>query len=222
MRWHQNSSYGFVQRPLSGRTGFALVELLVAISVLAIIAVLGWRGLDTIVRSRVILMSELEQMRGLQLAFAQLQNDCANLVDPTDIGGRAVLAAQQGRLTLVRSTLMENQPSRLAVIAYRFKEGKLTRQATVGTRSLAELDAMWASALREAAIALPIKLQSDVTDMKMRLWATDGTGWRDIDAGLLVAPASSTGRLELAGLEVELMLGNSDKKVVKTFLLGPV
>jgi general secretion pathway protein J len=33
--------------------GFTLIELLVAITILAIVAVLGWRGLDGIVRARV-------------------------------------------------------------------------------------------------------------------------------------------------------------------------
>ena len=32
--------------------GFTLIELLVAIGILAMVAVLGWRGLDSIVRSR--------------------------------------------------------------------------------------------------------------------------------------------------------------------------
>ena len=61
--------------------GLTLVELLVAISVLGIVATLGWRGLDSITRARASLNRELEQARGLQLAFAQLQTDCANAAD---------------------------------------------------------------------------------------------------------------------------------------------
>ena len=63
----------------SRRGGFTLIELLVAISILAIVAVLGWRGLDGIIRSRESLTAKMEQTRGLQLAFAQLQSDCASL-----------------------------------------------------------------------------------------------------------------------------------------------
>ena len=43
--------------------GLTLVELLVAISVLGFVAVLGWRGLDSIVRARIALTSDLEQTR---------------------------------------------------------------------------------------------------------------------------------------------------------------
>ncbi|MEN3295328.1 MAG: ral secretion pathway protein, partial [Burkholderiales bacterium] len=40
---------------MTNKRGFTLVELLIAISVLAMVAVLGWRGLDSIVRARVAL-----------------------------------------------------------------------------------------------------------------------------------------------------------------------
>src|SRR5688572_2156228 len=105
------------------RRGFTLIELLVAISVLAIVAVLGWRGLDTIIRARVALNNELAHTRGLQLAFAQMQSDCGQIAVATNIGGRPVLVTQPGRLTLVRMVFAENQPSRLQVVAYRVRDG---------------------------------------------------------------------------------------------------
>ena len=44
--------------------GFTLVELLVAVAVLAIVAVLGWRGLDGIIRSRQALTEQMDQLPG--------------------------------------------------------------------------------------------------------------------------------------------------------------
>ena len=77
----------------SRHRGLTLVELLVAISVLGFVAVLGWRGLDSIVRARIALTSELEQTRGMQLAFAQLQSDCEHLASPSIMPDRVPLAA---------------------------------------------------------------------------------------------------------------------------------
>ena len=106
-----------VVSPPVGHKGLTLIELLVAISMLALIAVLGWRGLDSIVRARVALTDDLEQTRGMQLAFAQLQSDCAHLAGTAVLPKRMPLLVEQGRLTLVRALFSDNQPSRLQVVA---------------------------------------------------------------------------------------------------------
>ena len=80
--------------------GMTLVELLVAMTVMAFIAVLGWRGLDSITRARISLNEELAQTRGLQLTFAQMQTDCMNVVNPAEIDGRQALEIDQVRISL--------------------------------------------------------------------------------------------------------------------------
>src|SRR5512134_270906 len=83
----------------SGNNGLTLIELLVAISVLSLITILGWRGLDSIVRARIALTDDLEQTRGMQLAFAQLQSDCAHLYSSPSLPAPMPLFAEQGRLS---------------------------------------------------------------------------------------------------------------------------
>jgi general secretion pathway protein J len=152
--------------------GLTLVELLVAISVLGFVAVLGWRGLDSIVRARIALTSDLEQTRGMQLAFAQLQSDCAHLVSPSALPNKVPLAVEQGRLTLVRTVFADNQPSRLQVIAYRVTDGVLTRRESAATRDLRELDTLWLTAANDTDTSQAVVLQSDVTALTMRLWVS--------------------------------------------------
>jgi general secretion pathway protein J len=202
------------------RTGFTLIELLVAISILAVVAVLGWRGLDGIVRARVALTSDLEQTRGMQLAFAQLQSDGEHIANTANIAGRPVLAVDDGRLTLVRTTFTENQPSRLEVVAYRIRDGVLERRESIATRELAELDAIWSATLGDTDTAQAVTLQTNVAAMTMRYWAGNGP-WATVTGGAQAAQGTA-GLNQATGLELELTLTGRDGGMRKVFLLGAV
>jgi len=208
--------------------GLTLVELLVAISVLGFVAVLGWRGLDSIVRARIALTSDLEQTRGMQLAFAQLQSDCAHLVSPSALPNRIPLAVGQGQLTLVRTVFADNQPSRLQVIAYRVRDGVLSRRESAATRDLRELDTLWQTAVNDTdtgqapfdKLRTGVTLQSDVAAMTMRLWINGG--WRtEADAVITIGGSTATPSIP-TGLEVTMQLRGRDTGMLKIFLLGAV
>lgn len=200
------------------RRGFTLVELLVAISVLAIVAVLGWRGLDSIIRARVSLTTELSETRGLQLAFAQMQSDAGHIAPANVVAGRPVLSAQANGLTLVRQVFSENQPSRVQVVAYRVRDGALTRRESVATRDLRELDAAWTAALSDGARSQAVVLHSSIAEMGIRTWI-DGAGWRTVDSPLPQAAPGGRPPAE-TGLEVALQLRDRPARMVKLFLLG--
>lgn len=196
--------------------GFTLIELLVAITIMAIVAVLGWRGLDTIIRSRVALNNELEQTRGLQLAFAQMQSDTGHIAKMEDIGKRPVLSVQPGRLTMVRMVFAENQPSRAQVITYRIDGGVLTRRESVATRDLQALDAAWIAALGDTADVPAVALHTGVEAMAMRSWVD--REWRPAGAEGATGPGGTM--IPPTGLEVSLRLRDRPENLVKVFLLG--
>jgi len=199
--------------------GLTLVELLVAISVLGFVAVLGWRGLDSIVRARIALTSNLEQTRGMQLTFAQMQSDCAQLASPTVLSGRVPLAVRQGQITMVRMVYADNQPSRMQVISYRVNDGLLTRRESPATRDLRELDTFWQSAISDTDTSQPVALQSDVAAMTVRLWVNGN--WQTNTAAVTTAGVPATQPVP-TGLEVTLLLRGRDNGMLKIFLLGAV
>ncbi len=204
--------------------GLTLVELLVAISVLGFVAVLGWRGLDSIVRARIALTSNLEQTRGMQLAFAQLQSDCAHWASPYVLPNRLPLATGPGHLTLIRTVFADNEPTRLQVIAYRVNDGVLTRRESIATRDLRVLDAMWLAAENDTDTSPPVVLQSDVAAMTMRLWVSGGNDWL-ADASMLTPslnPGTPATPPAPAGLEITLLLRGQGTGMLKIFLLGAV
>jgi general secretion pathway protein J len=158
------------------QNGFTLVELLVAITILAFIAVMSWRGLDGIIRSRQALTAQMDQTRGAQLAFAQLQNDLEQLSDKTQIGDRPRLVADEYSMVFVRNVLAEGEPTRVQAVSYRIREGVLIRKESVATRDLRQLDMLWQAALADTGPASAVALQGGVVKMTSRIW--EAGGWQ--------------------------------------------
>jgi general secretion pathway protein J len=206
-------------------SGFTLVEMIIAITILAMVAILGWRGLDGIVRSRVALTTEMEQTRGMQLTFAQLQSDCAQIAPVSLMSARPTLLAAPGRLLMVRLVFADQQPTRVQIVDYRLRDGRLTRQESAPTRDLNLLDSMWQSALNDggdnAANSQAVLLQSDIASMQMQLWGSDGQGWRPSAAANAGSQDSANVNANhWTGLQVALQPRGHDSIMAKTFLLG--
>ena len=63
----------------SAYRGFTLVEVLVALGIMAMLAVMGWQGIDGIVRTRDASQVRLDQTLRLGTVFAQWEQDLASL-----------------------------------------------------------------------------------------------------------------------------------------------
>lgn len=206
------------------QAGFTLIELLVAISILAIIAVMGWGGLDSIIRARETLNRELEQSRGAQISFVQLENDCAHLVSEAMLPRRENLRAFGQQLILIRTVYEENQATRLQVVAYRMHEGVFTRRESIATRDLNILDTYWQNAINGSDTMPVVKLHSDVIQFELRTWNINENSWRVAGSDIVQPSAAQlVGGKPVppkTGLEVTMQLQGQQNPLLKIFLLG--
>ena len=65
--------------------GFTLVEVLVAIGVMAVLALMSWQGIDSMLRTQTALQQRADQIRTLQAGLAQWQTDLNRLAIPAGI-----------------------------------------------------------------------------------------------------------------------------------------
>lgn len=104
-------------------TGFTLVEVLVAMMVMAIMAGMAWQGVDGIVRARDSSQARLEQTLRLNTVIAQWQQDLASIQDTAVVP--LALSCDGASVRLTRRT-----PTGLQVVAWTLQPGNGASGAT--------------------------------------------------------------------------------------------
>jgi general secretion pathway protein J len=118
--------------------GFTLIELMVAIAILAVIAILSWRGLDQIMRGRQTISTAMEDERVFVQLFDQLRVDARQAATDDEVGQPAVSATSEG-LQIVRAFGLSGEAPRLQVVRYQVQEGRVTRYASPPVATVGQL-----------------------------------------------------------------------------------
>ena len=213
--------------------GFTLIELLIAIGILAMVAILGWRGLDSIVRSREVLTAELETTRGLQLTFAQMQSDCSQIASPLIFSnlpeGRSSWIEPQ-RLILIRNVFIDGQAPSMQVVTYQLKKSTLTRFESITTRDLSVLNQLLLQARIPPENQVEVAMQKNVQRIEFSGWPQNTLSNNSVN--LTNSSSSSTANAYgsgiqnvdpstvTTGLQVSIQLIDHKNVMSKIFILG--
>jgi general secretion pathway protein J len=185
--------------------GFTLLELLVAISVLSVVAVIAWRGLDSLVATRERLEPEVDETRAMLVAFGQMERDLSQVANPDFLGLAASplnVRPADGAMMIEIARVAAAVPDRateVQTVYYRVVDGTLVRQATP---PLPYFQPSNGDAIENA------RLIGNVKSMDVRIWRT-GVGWVPPVAGSEgaappAAPATDGRNAPAPGIEVTL------------------
>lgn len=135
--------------------GFTLVEMLVAIAILALMAAFAWRGVAGIVRSRDLLAAHADGMEALNIALLQWGEDLdavqeTGLVPALSFDGRTLRLTRRDTTASVDAQAGIHEQAVIRVVAWTLRDGRWRRWASPGLNRADALTAAWELARRIA------------------------------------------------------------------------
>ena len=130
--------------------GFTLIELLIAITLMAVLAGLSWRGLDSLMRSRDIVQAQVDKTAVLQTVLAQWQADL-NAVQSVPGITEAGVQWDGRTLRLTRRATAwrpDGADAGLWVVAWTLRGNQWLRWQSPPVQTRAALQQAWANAER--------------------------------------------------------------------------
>ncbi len=165
----------------SYQRGFTLVELMVAIVVMALLALLSWRGLDGMTRVQSQTQTHTDSVLALQAGLAQWQTDLDALTVQANVPGVTGLDYDAQVLRLTRryaekpentQNLLRNDSIRVVAWSQRNTDSgiKWLRWQSEPLKTRAELQAAWLQAKQWASNATEADKKGEVAVAAIDKW----------------------------------------------------
>ncbi|MGN6667636.1 MAG: PulJ/GspJ family protein [Trinickia sp.] len=208
--------------------GFTLIELMVAITILAVIAILSWRGLDQIMRGRESIQHAMEDERVFAQLFDQLRVDARQAATDDEVGQPAIYTSPDG-LQIVRSFGFAGDAPRLQVVRYQVRNGRVTRYASPPLATVGQLRrAMLGTSTSDWSV---VPLMSGVGKISARMYVPN-VGWTTKMGDVIAEIARNANNLKVpqfgaaplaravTGLEITIGAPSLHEPIRRMFLVG--
>lgn len=206
-----------------GVNGFTLVEVLVALLIMAVLAALSWRGVDAMVASRDATSQALDRSTRLNTVITQWQQDLEALYDRADVPGVPTISFDGQSVRLVRTA-----PEGLRVVTWALRSGTWQRHVSPVTTLASALQEHW---LRSQQLQGREIEQLTLLDglVEWQIYYFRGNAWSNAQsgAGAAAAPApapaasAASPAAEPLPSAVRLLLRWQDKTLTRDIALVP-
>jgi general secretion pathway protein J len=194
--------------------GFTLVEVLVALMIMAVLSTMAWRGIDGIVRARDISQAQVERSLRLNTVIAQWDQDLASMIDTAVV---PALAFDGATLRLSRQA-----DSGVQIVAWTLRGTQWQRWAGPVVTGSAELQDSWMRSQQLLGNEPGgLVLLEDVSAVQVEFFR--GNSWTNAQSTGDLQPATPGGapQRELPPAGLRLVLSFGEQRLTRDLLLPP-
>jgi general secretion pathway protein J len=153
--------------------GFTLIEVLVALGLMALLGLMSWRGLDTLLRTREATQSRTNQVALVQTSLGQWRADLnAQMALPSMLGDNSMMWNGSVLRILRRSSnpMADGGDAGMQVVAWTLREGFWRRWQSAPIENRTELEQAWLMADLWGQNPSTELLQQEVKLMPLNGW----------------------------------------------------
>ena len=163
--------------------GFTLVEVLVALVIMAVVAAMGWQGVASMTRAREIAAAASERTLRLSALIGQWEQDLAATFDSPLVPG---LSFDGSAMRIARRA-----EGGVQIVVWSLREGIWRRWSSPLVTRVGELQQVWqASQQLQGQEAGQLRLADGVSDWQIFFWR--GQGWSNAQSSGDVALAANS------------------------------
>ena len=208
--------------PTRRQGGFTLVEVLVALVVMSLLALMAWQGVDGMLRARDASQQRLEATLRLNTALAQWQQDLLAIQQTPAVPG---LRFDGASLQLTRRA-----PGGLQLVVWTLREGRWQRWAAPATTNSRELREHWLRSQQlQGGEAGQLDVLTGLAGWNVQYFRADDNGWSNAQSSDDLEPpdppASAPRQPALPrGVRLELQFAEGSGQVgsvLRDTVLGP-
>ncbi|KXW56496.1 prepilin-type N-terminal cleavage/methylation domain-containing protein [Ferrovum sp. PN-J185] len=207
----------------SKHLGFTLIEVMVALLLMAILSVLSWRALDSMSRTRETLDAHGQRDDQLKSVFNQWDKDCRSFGYQANWIVTVPVRMDENQLVFLKEKQLANGVTRTIIVVYELQNKQLVRMESRPLNTRQELTQAWSNALNHH-LTMDLGLQNkevllDSVNALSTAIFLQGKGWLRSDEAIINAQNTKDANV-IKALSLSITLDKQNVPFQKIALTG--
>jgi prepilin-type N-terminal cleavage/methylation domain-containing protein len=186
--------------------GFTLLEVLVSVTILSLVGLMAWRGMDAMIKGNEVIEKRRDADSAYLKLIKQFDKDCSEIPSADQLGFSPI-AYSQNELIILRKAKINGQTSWI-LVSYKASNEGFKRQVFLNISDLSEIKNILAMANKKSNIdSANSEISMSIADINQQIFA--------------LLPDSQNRSINSArGIQVQWFVKNTKDPMTRSCLIG--